>query len=783
MDRLDRRTFMQLSAGAMLATASKALPGAAPAPSISSHEGAVEVKGANYAWVYTQADDTFRLRDSRNRLIASGKLQPAVVVARKGEPASRVCVAGKTAGHRVEPGRVVFEYEGVNGASRLTSAWRFDEVGIWTEPIVYESTDEQDVVSLHYFSGESGAKPTPSLHASYVIAPGMLSGSPISPIVSENVHLDESVWLGRGSFIPGLAQQWGLPVHYFCGFSVDGSAGQRNMYTGGRSDAFVCGLADLPGGDLFLQLYEGKSSPWIDYRSDLWKHYRVPGRLTLGATWFWAVAPDYYQAIAAYYQGLLRAGIIRRHENSERKTAVSLTPQFCTWGVQVQRNKGGERLDEAFLDEIYGELKASGLKAELFSIDDKWEGSYGKLQHSEQRLPHFEQFLDRLRGDGFKIGMWAALMRCEKPSDLGLTVDQMLKLPDGKAYLAEFSGLHYYILDFTQPAVAKVLGDLARGFMRRYKPDLLKFDFGYELPAVGIAAPQDKSWTGERLMLKGLEVVIKAMREVNPDLVVMYYNLSPLFLDFFDLHSPDDLYMCAGEYDIEANRRYYFSSLLGPLGVPTYGSSGYDWASAPSIWFDSAAVGTLGSLNDFKGDEQGEAAAAAFIAKFNGLTQALRPASTFEILPFDSVSEAPTRGAHARSWARFERGQLVLLACRPSPPGEENTLISERGIDPRVKGIVQAAAPVVVASKTSQSIERSGHLAVVPYGGGEIVLHRQRGTRAETIGHYFGGAVVREPASIQDGLLKLHVQTRNSEGSPLEWVEVKVFDLDLQLSD
>ena len=182
---------------------------------------------------------------------------------------------------------------------------------------------------------------------------------------------------------------------------------------------------------------------------------------------------------------------------------------------------------------------------------------------------------------------------------------------------------------------------------------------------MGSAAPQDKNWTGERLMLKGLEVVIKAMREENPDLVVMYYNLSPLFLDYFDLHSPDDLYMTAGEYELEANRRIYFSSLLGPLGIPTYGSSGYDWASAPSIWFDSAAVGTLGSLNDFQGDEQGESASPELIARYNGLSHAVRPTDTFEILPLGTVSEAPTLGAHARSWARFEGGQLVLLASRP----------------------------------------------------------------------------------------------------------------------
>ena len=180
------------------------------------------------------------------------------------------------------------------------------------------------------------------------------------------------------------------------------------------------------------------------------------------------------------------------------------------------------------------------------------------------------------------------------------------------------------------------------------------------------------------------------------------------------------------------------------------------------------------SLNDFKGDEQGESAAADFVAKYNGLTPALRPTSTFDILPFDTVSEAPTRGAHARSWARFEAGQLVLLALRPAPPGEEAALAMLRAADPRVKGLVQASAPVVVASKTSESIERSSSLAVVPYGGGEIVLRRRQGERAEIVSHYFGGATASDHAAIQGGQLKLAVRTHNREGNPLEWLEIKI---------
>ena len=775
MHTANRRTFVKLSCGAVLGAASSRVFGLTDAPSISSLPGAIRVTGSNYTWEYSQNNDTFKLRDSKSRLIVSGRMQPAVVVAPAGEPALRQCTLGKASAPRSEKDRVTVDYEGVNGSGRLSVTWRFDEHGIWTEPIVYEAAAAQDVVSLHYFADVKDGKPLPLLHANYLVVPGISESAAISPIMRDYVSLNESVWLGRGSSAPGPSQQWGLPVHYFCGFSVDDSHGMRNSFTAGRSAAFTCGLADLPGGDLFLQLDSGKSSLWIDYRSDLWKHMRGPGPIPLGATLYWSIAPNYYDAIAGYYQGLLHAGVIHRTQPSAKKIATALTPQFCAWGAQVDRNKGNERQDEAFLTGIYEELKASGMKAGMLSIDDKWEGSYGNLEHSSDRLPHFEQFLNKVRAEGYLIGIWAAFMRCEHPAELGLTTEHMLKKPDGKPFVVgnDDAPTKFYILDFTQPEVAKVLEEVARKFMRRYKPDLLKFDFGYEMPSVANAAPRDKKFTGERLMWKGLDVLINAMRKENPDLVVMYYNLSPLFLDYFDLYSADDLFENVGEYDVEANRRFFFSSLLGQLGIPTYSSTGYDWAATSNIWFDAAALGTIGSMNDFKADEQGEGCTPELVARYNGLTHVLRPTATFEILPLDYVPEAPTLGAHARSWARFEAGQLVLLAFRPPVQGDPR-LLAGRTDDPRIKGAVLSGVPVVVASKTGDSISASNNLAIVPYGDGEIVLRRRLGTKAEIISHYSGQEVTRSHATIEDNQLKFIARERNLAGMPLEWIEVRI---------
>ena len=142
---------------------------------------------------------------------------------------------------------------------------------------------------------------------------------------------------------------------------------------------------------------------------------------------------------------------------------------------------------------------------------------------------------------------------------------------------------------------------------------------------------------------------------------------------------------------------------LSPL-PRTNSSSGYDWASSPNIWFDGAGLGTIGSVNDFHGDERGETESPAIIAKCNGLTHTLRRSARFEIVPLDYVMETPSQGAHPRSWARVECGKLVLLlALRPTLEWEINPLWQNTD-DPRIKKAVRCVALVVVASKTGESI-------------------------------------------------------------------------------
>jgi hypothetical protein len=771
MPEMNRRKFMQLTVSSYVLSQVGISAGPGRPARVSKTGTTLRAEGANYAWEWSQETDRFRLLDSEGRVVTSGILQPAVIVQPGSDKQARKCTSGKDASAETGDGAVTVTYADVNGHGKVSVTWRFEEGAFWLEPIVYESAGEENVVALHYFAEGSGDAAKPTLENFYLILPGIAESSGIGPIVTSDMGLTLTSWLGRGSSpSPGLLQQWGLPAHFFCGFHRNRPGATRSSMTKHVSEAFCCGLAELPNGDFFIETNRGRHSPIMSYRSDIWNHLRGPGKLSLGARFYWTVAPNYREAIRRYYLGLVQAGVIRKKANSAKKNAAALSPQFNTWGAQVAIEKHGPRLDQVSLESFYSGMKVAGMKAGMFVVDDKWEGVYGNLRHDDKRLPHWEQFIKKVRTDGHHFGVWAAFMRCEDPSDLGLDVSHMLHLADGKPHIVGWGDQKYYILDFTQPKVEEVLRAQAKRFVQRYNPDLVKFDFGYELPPLSVAAPKDMNLAGERLMMKGLQVIVGAMREVNPDLVVMYYSLSPLFSEYFDLHSPDDLFMAAYEYDYDANRRFFFSSLLGEIGIPTYGSGGYDWETVPEIWFDSALIGTLGSLNSFEGDEQDNAPTPQLIAKYNGLTHVLRPTNTFTIEAVDADYLGPARGARSASWARLEGGKLVGAALRA------------HGLDGRQGSrkfgeVVETTASVVVASKTSDELSRASKLAVVPYGEGELRLRRaDRGTgHAEATVHSFGGKTEVSRIEIRDGLLRVPLRERGEKnGAPVEWIEVSI---------
>lgn len=746
---------------------------AQPANSIDSVQienvnGKVRVKASKYSWEWQYSTDQFTLYDSLGRRIVSGTLQPAVVV-NKGRGTAPYCVAGVVDSVEILANSVHIRYKNVNNHSTINIRWRFDTKGFWQAPIEYKGQIDEDVVRLYYFSRTANNEANPGLYFSWLVEPGLSCSASVGPIqpLASRIRLD--AWMGRG--VTGdktrILQQWALPVHFFCGMSA--SADRTHKKSGVykyMSDSFCMGLANLPAGDLRLETRLGYASPVIDIRSDLWGQASGVGPHKLGATFYWSIGNDYRNAIGNYYAGLKEARIITKKQNSPKKNETIALPEFNTWGAQVAIDKGMDRFDGTSLNNIYDKLKKSGMKASVFVIDAKWQAEYGPLQHDKTRFPDFQEFLHRVRDDGVKIGLWAALFRCANPADMGLTPKNMLHDPDGKPILTEEGKKSFYFIDLSQPIVQEAFRKQIKLFMNDYHPDVVKFDFGYELPPMSMSIPENKDWAGERMLKKFIEVAVSALRQENPDVVVMYYALSPFFLDEFDIHSTDDLLMNEEEYAVEANRRLYFSSLLGELGVPSYGSGGYSWINMDDTWFDTIVSGALGSLGSFTGDNTGSILSDRDVAKFNGLAALRRTHNVFRVEPL-YTTELGAGGGRASSWIRYEHGVPVLMALRTQHIMTGDPI-------PAVYGPIKSTAKVVIASSDEEDIAKTAKLNIVPFANGMLTIHHSgKATSATAISHTFNSNYTTSiKYNLKNGVLNLPLTEKLKNGMLVEWIEV-----------
>ncbi|MBE0672622.1 MAG: hypothetical protein IH588_18760 [Anaerolineales bacterium] len=710
----------------------------------------IQVSAPQYTWEWNADTDQIHLYDKNQHLIFHAQHKPLPVT-------SPARLDFSHPSYEIQDAQVRITYRGQNPASSLTVAWSFHSDFISLEPLLLTLPAKTELVSIIYFPIMEGNSYKPSMYSHYAVVPGLCMSTNISPIVDLHSRINTTAVLGSGAMRgPGLTQQWGLPAHYFCTFNTAdhwNSIGAKSL----QSEAACWGLAELPQGDFRLEIREIGISPILNLRGDLWKHTSD----TLGFHFLITFGENYHEAIRSYYQILQRENIIapKKKQLSPKKKDILFAPQYNTWGFESAKALPPEHLTEDFVRDVFGKLQHSGMQAKTFVIDDKWEGTYGELKHDHERFPHFEDLLKYIRAQGYNIGLWAAFLRCQDPATLGLDESHLLQTHEGKPLWLDHQSSRYGIFDMTQPKVQAVLRQRAREFIRRYQPDLIKFDFGYELPSLDVAAPQDMTFAGERLLQKGLEVIVGAMKEENPDLVIMYYGLSPLLIDYYDLHSPDDLVYCIGDYDLETNRRIFFSSLCGELGMPTYSSSGYDWDSALDIWFDAVASGSLGSLHCFDGDENGETLSAMHIAKFNGINSLVRKEAFFTTKPVHAKWQGGLRAGFAPSWERIENGKTVMLALRTY--GFDGKAVSNR-----YKDVIQSNIMLIVAALDDEEIGESSHIGIVPFADGDCTIKNSHKS-ATIIEHHLNGTESVSHLTFTDRMF-LNLQ----QNQTLEWVEI-----------
>lgn len=529
-----------------------------PAVTVDPDGTAITVTGRRYCWTYQPGTDRICVLDASGRRIFDAPGRPVVRLAPPptGGPQQRSRATGAAAGGTAEsrpqvrletqPPAVTLTYPDT-GSGALTLHWTFEADRMWLAPLQFADASGRYVVDVHYFAAateDDTGEPAPELCTDYLVQPGR-SGSPLlGAVMQMSVRLATDTWIGRGACVTSerLSQQWALPSHFLCAFSFHGHPLRAGAISRHLSQSVCLGLSSIAAADVRVRTASGRASVVFDVRSDLWRHLDSEAGIELGAGWCLTVADDYRDAIADYYRAIDRQVVTDRRAPSERTASVLGMSEFNPWGAQHASDATCERLTEPALRRIYQGLRQSGLRPDMYVVDDMWEEHYGELIASPNRLPHFDEFVAELRADGLELGMWAAFLRCSDPALLGLTPTQLLRDRAGEPWKVPWGSGFHYLLDLSQPAVAAVLTDRIAAFVRRYRPALIKFDFGYELPTIAQAMPADPAWAGEQFLHRSLGVITTALRAADPDIVLMYYSLSPLYADLVDVHSTDDMW-------------------------------------------------------------------------------------------------------------------------------------------------------------------------------------------------------------------------------------------------
>lgn len=706
------------------------------APSL--HDGLWVVETGHYQWRWDSKSDVWTLCDGRGRRVARGPLKPSFVL---GDGSTDPFLDGAVAQAAAGPGQLTITWSGSQG--RVVQTWRFADDHFALGPLEAQSPRS---------SGWARVEELVGLSSHYALLPGLSMSSLIPPMVDLQSRLQLTTTLGAGAMRgPGLAQQWGQPCHWFAlSDTTDrwNAAGAR-----GEDSAAVCiGLSDLPLGDFWVRTQAGAVSLVLNVRSDLWGWFPNGQPVTIGLDLEFFLGDDFEQAPRAWYRHRARHGQAGSAYKAGSKRDVRRWTLFNTWGSQIAERIQPEQLNQQRLDRYFAELEDSGLRVGHFVVDDKWEGSYGVLSHDQERFPQFEAFLDRVRAKGYGVGLWAAFLRCEDPARVGLTEAHLMKGADGQVLWFQHQTARYGIYDVTHPEAAEVLASLATQFMKRYRPDLIKFDFGYELPTLDVSRPFDPRFRGERLLLRGLDVLLGAMKSVNPDLVVMYYGLSPLLAPWYDLHSTDDMVYCPGDYDLEGNRRLTLASFLGEVGMPVSSSTGYDWATGPDLWFDATPLGVPGTLLPFGLDENGRGPEPSDLALFNGLAAVARSSPLYSVEWVGGHSRPGARILQTASWRRREAGNTVLLALR------EGTSVPEATTQGRL----------VLASLDDQPLTTTTHWGLVPASAGFIRFSTPRTGRWSVTVHRLRAPAIHR--TWEGGAQEFPFE-RSEAGTPVEWYE------------
>lgn len=480
----------------------------------------------------------------------------------------------------------------------------------------------------------------------------------------------------------------------------------RPLYGAGFGDEagwLVAGPGAVPDGALYLKVQSGAACQQWLYREDLWgapegseRVWEQPMRFSWHA--------EAWEAYLAHFSTFPTEPVSAKHQRSS----------WNSWGeykLDILDNK-------ALITAI-----AENVRADLFTVDDKWETANSTGLVNRERFPDFEGDLAFARERGMDIGLWQSVSWMADPQAAGLEESDLVPGRDGKPCQANWLMSPYLdhrpVLDPSSARTRAFIREKTLRLVRDFGAQLLKVDFGYGIPDPNAAAPRDPAYRGERLAYMLYKLMADAAREADPDITIQSWGLSPLLRPTFNLLALDDL-GDAGSHEAAGHRQWsVWAALAGANGTAIMASGGYDWEEDADILLNTAVIGSPGGMTPFH-PKAGPPPPAQGVAKRRALSLWFRRSVQWKPLWLNTEKGRPGHDPLARCWGRLEGDSLTALALRDGKDkAPDRQAIRDTDWEGRWALIAQGEGDIFTGEK----------LACIPFDAGWLKLAADKAPR------------------------------------------------------
>jgi hypothetical protein len=225
-----------------------------------------------------------------------------------------------------------------------------------------------------------------------------------------------------------------------------------------------------------------------------------------------------------------------------------------------------------------------------------------------------------------------------------------------------------------------------------------------------MGVPKNPEMRGERHAFEFIKIISEAAKSVNPDVMILYYGINPLFTEYIDIVSLDD--QADLWYSIKEGHDQWsiWASLLSSRKVTITASSCYDWHKDDEVILNSLVLGSTSALLSTEMPD-GSPVPEKYLNRRLAANKWFRRTSQWEPEWINSHLGDLSEPQQLNCWGRIENKKLTVLVLRGN---------KTQGYE--VLNPYEWNGRWALISQDDHAICESSKIAVIPFDAGELVF-------------------------------------------------------------